>query len=203
MPESKACGPSVKGGSGDPARRDTGLGMRRRYGGAALVFLLASCGMARQDAATADSAAAPAGSGTSQPADTVPPPPVDLLPREARQACDRVSAYWAQHPGAVLRAFDSVVTLPRSRSTTDACWVAVRVEEDTERSEGEPRVPFTSSGWARLWEFQADGPDGSSAVFQLVPVRCLVEERWDGGDDSDSSYVPARWFEQRVACWRR
>lgn len=159
--------------------------------------------MARQDAATVDSAAVVADSGASQAADTIPLPPVYRFAREVRQACDRVSAYWAQHPGAVRRAFDSVVTLPRSRSTTDACWVAIRIEEDTERSEAEPRVPFISSGWARLWEFQADGPDGTSAVFQLVPVRCLVEERWDGGDDSDTTYVPARWFEQRVACWRR
>ena len=128
---------------------------------------------------------------------------MDLLAREVRQACGKVSAYWARHPTAAVRAFDSVVTLPRSRSTTDACWVTVRIEEDTERSGDGPRVPFAAAGWVQLWEYQADGPDGSSAVFQLVPVRCLVEERWDGGDDSDSSYVPAPWFEQRVACWRR
>ena len=202
LPESKVCRRSVKGDSGDPARRAASLGMRWTCSGASLVLLLASCGVARQEAATADSTSAVAGSSAA-PEDTVPPPPIELLAHEVRQACDRVGAYWARHPGAVLHTFDSTVTLPRSRSTTDACWVAVRIEDDVERSAGELRVPFISAGWARLWEFQADGPDGSSAVFQLVPVRCLVEERWDGGDDSDSTYVPARWFEQRVACWRR
>jgi hypothetical protein len=177
--------------------------MRRTPAGVLLILLLASCGLPRQDGSSADSVAVAAGTPAGQPVDTVPSSPVDPLVREVRQACDKVSAYWGQHPAASVRAFDSVVTLPRSRSTADACWVTVRIEEDSERMAGEPRVPFTSSGWAQLWDFQADGPDGGSAVFQLVPVRCLVEERWDGGDDGDSTFVPARWFEQRVACWRR
>jgi hypothetical protein len=52
-------------------------------------------------------------------------------------------------------------------------------------------------------EFDADGPDGQSRVYQLEPVRCQVNEHWDGGDDADTTSVPAPWFEQDVACWKR
>lgn len=177
--------------------------MHRLGTAAAIAALLCACAVPRGQQEQADSTAADtaAAAGTVVP-DTITES-VDPLLREVRLACDRVTAYWGQHPGATVRSYDSVMVIPRSRNTADACMVAVRVEEDGGGGAGDLRAPFASSGWARLWEFEADGPDGRSAVFQLVPVRCLVEERWDGGDDADDTYLPAPWFEQRVACWRR
>jgi hypothetical protein len=84
----------------------------------------------------------------------------------------------------------------------DACWVVIRLEDDPVRNP-ELRVPFVAAGWLPLYEFDADGKDGRSRVLQLNPVRCYIEERWDGGSDADTTYVPAPWFEQRVACYRR
>jgi hypothetical protein len=110
--------------------------------------------------------------------------------------------YWHIHPGAITRQFDSTVALPRGGPVTNACWVAVRLEEDRER-EPDFRVPFIAAGWLPIYEFDADGPDGRSRVYQLDPVRCWASERWDGGDEADSTYVPVPWFEQRVACYKR
>lgn len=34
------------------------------------------------------------------------------------------------------------------------------------------------------------------------PVTCIVEGRWDGGDDSDTTYVPSDTIEVRLGCSR-
>jgi hypothetical protein len=48
----------------------------------------------------------------------------------------------------------------------------------------------------------ADGPDGTVQGVHRGGVTCLLEGRWDGGDDSDSTYVPSDTIEVRVACTR-
>ena len=57
-------------------------------------------------------------------------------------------------------------------------------------------------GWAPLWIFSADGPDGGMMTYQRDMVRCEVENRLDGGDDSDTTYVPLPWRAQITVCWR-
>lgn len=129
-------------------------------------------------------------------------PPVELLSPEIRRACASAAEYWRPYPGVTARRFDSTLTRPRGIAMADACWVVIRLEDDPVRSP-ELRVPFVAAGWLPLYEFDADGKDGRSRVYQLDPVRCYIEERWDGGTDADTTSVPASWFEQRVACYRR
>jgi hypothetical protein len=59
---------------------------------------------------------------------------------------------------------------------------------------------LTTAGWAPLYGYSADGPDGG--ILGLVSRRflCVVEGQWDGGDDSDSTYVPAPGCEVTVTC---
>jgi hypothetical protein len=151
------------------------------------------------DSITTGAAPAPAAGGPALEADDEPV--VSLAP-DIRRACAAVQWYWSGQPGVVTRVRDSVVTLPGGAGPGDACWVSVRIEEDR-RIGGEFRVPFAASGWLPIYEFDASGPDGQARVYQLDPVRCLVEERWDGGDDADSTYQPQPWFAQSVACYRR
>lgn len=178
--------------------------MRARwYPTAAVAFsgLLGACGLVpARDPQAADTAAAVASAPELPPEET----PTVRHP-EVRRACAAATVYWRAEPRIAIRSFDSVFTLPRSASVTDACFVAVRLEDDPTQpgDSDQQRVPFVASGWLPVIEFDADGKDGRSRVYQLDPVRCLVAERWDGGDDEDSTYVPAPWFEQLVACWRR
>jgi len=65
--------------------------------------------------------------------------------------------------------------------------------------------PFEDStsykaGWRPDIESEADGPDGT--FFRIVRGNtfCLVEGRWDGGDDSDPTYVPSDRYEVIVQC---
>lgn len=59
-----------------------------------------------------------------------------------------------------------------------------------------------AEGWRLLLAYMADGPDGSTAGFEVGPVLCIVEGRWDGGDDADPTYVPAPGYELAVGCFR-
>jgi len=150
---------------------------------------------ATDTATTATAAAAQAGPEADDP-------PVERLSPEIRRACAAVVEYWRPYPGVTTRRFDSTMTRPRSSAATDACWVLTRVADDPVRGP-EFRVPFVATGWLPIYEFDADGPDGRSRVYQLHPVHCLVQERWDGTSATDTAYVPAPWFEQHVACYRR
>ena len=60
-----------------------------------------------------------------------------------------------------------------------------------------------SEGWRPLWAYGADGPDGSSIGVTVGPVLCLLRGRWDGGDDSDTTYVPAPGYDLEITCFRR
>ena len=47
---------------------------------------------------------------------------------------------------------------------------------------------------------EADGPDGSSFRANKGQVFCLVSAAWDGGDDSDPTYVPQKNLEMLIQC---
>jgi hypothetical protein len=165
-------------------------------------LVLAACPGRAAEGNEAATDTANAAVGAPQAAPTPEEAPVELLSPPIRQACAAVAEYWRPYPGVTARRFDSTVTRPRGSAVADACWVLTRVAEDPVR-DPEFRVPFVAAGWLPVYEFDADGPDGRSRVYQLDPVHCLVRERWDGGSATDTAYVPAAWFEQQVACYRR
>lgn len=53
-------------------------------------------------------------------------------------------------------------------------------------------------GWRT--DREADGPDGTSFRISKQNVFCLVEGKWDGGDDSDPKYVPSTRYDVIVSC---
>jgi hypothetical protein len=46
---------------------------------------------------------------------------------------------------------------------------------------------FQRRHWAMDLRYQADGPDGSDVAVRQRETLCLIQGRWDGGDDSDTS----------------
>lgn len=64
-----------------------------------------------------------------------------------------------------------------------------------------PRDMINADGWCG--DRMADGPDGTSFTAIKADVFCLVEGRWDGGDDSDPKYVPSTRYEVVVKCANR
>jgi len=60
----------------------------------------------------------------------------------------------------------------------------------------------SAAGWTdRSKLLSADGPDGSIVAVSRGGVACLVSGSWDGGDDSDSTYVSAPGFEIAASCF--
>lgn len=57
-----------------------------------------------------------------------------------------------------------------------------------------------AAGWTQADGYSADGPDGTVMGFVTKRFLCVVEGRWDGGDDSDSTYVPEPGCELTVTC---
>ena len=56
------------------------------------------------------------------------------------------------------------------------------------------------AGWVEMFGYMADGADGGNMGYLSKNFFCLVEATWDGGDDSDPSYVPAPGCKVTVTC---
>jgi hypothetical protein len=60
---------------------------------------------------------------------------------------------------------------------------------------------FQKAGWKSMEAtYSADGPDGSDLGYARDGLLCIIEGRWDGGDDSDPSVIPGPEFEVFVTC---
>ncbi len=170
----------------------------------------AHSGTASGDASAARTAASPAaaaGPGAAMPANTA-------IDSAVRAACDGVARFYGRLDSTAIRRTDSVLTPYASDAIVRACVVLVDQEHGMRRDIPAPvdtaaqhlgtalaLVRGAGPGWVPLYRYGADGPDGSSLAYQRGRVRCLVEDSWDGGDDSDSTYVPADWFKQATTCW--
>lgn len=57
-----------------------------------------------------------------------------------------------------------------------------------------------ADGWRDNTIFSADAPDGTVQGFQRNGTTCIVAAQWDGGDDSDSTYVPSDTPDLAATC---
>ncbi len=183
-----------------------------------LALVLAGCAGGsdrRAAAAAAPAAAAPGAAGPSAPIGAPPSGPV-AVDRDVRAACDGAAKFWRSRDSAVVRVVDSLVAPWTETVPRPVCVVfvdeehgmrrdtAATVQVDTGARQLGPALALTRGagpGWVPLLHYSADGPDGTALGYQRGTVRCLVEESWDGGDDSDSTYVPADWFKEQTTCW--
>jgi hypothetical protein len=56
------------------------------------------------------------------------------------------------------------------------------------------------AGWSQNSYYSADGADGSDFAFFCREALCLLQVAWDGGDDSDSTYVPKPGYSFGLTC---
>lgn len=60
---------------------------------------------------------------------------------------------------------------------------------------------FDEAEWMSMGAtYSADGPDGSDLGYSRDGLLCVVEGRWDGGDDSDPTLIPGPEFDVFVTC---
>jgi hypothetical protein len=94
---------------------------------------------------------------------------------------------------------DTAIRFSREAVTFDYRWakgsarglaIRVVVNDTTTCPHDQLMESLRAAGWVDDWNYSADGPDGG--VMGLVCRRflCVVEGRWDGGDPTDTTYVP-------------
>jgi hypothetical protein len=97
---------------------------------------------------------------------------------------------------------DSALPDPMSDSPgwRHGCGVQLADSTDTTGAPMEPIEKWlTGHGWVYA-HYSADGPDGEVFGYAGHGRLCVVRGSWDGGDDSDTTYVPKPGYELSIAC---
>jgi hypothetical protein len=140
-----------------------------------------------------------------------PPAPTAAYPSLAA-ACDLVQQAMTERLQVSVARADSVgfenefVAARRTGCGLKASGTFARARADTTTpsrdSEGDLAAVLAAAGWADIPRYTADGPDGSIAGMRSRETVCIFTWRWDGGDDSDSTYVPSDKWDLVAHCAR-
>jgi hypothetical protein len=125
----------------------------------------------------------------------------------AARACDSVAVIFAATPGGLVEAGSDPVSDPDGEFDLPGCLVSLHGSLDAIAGAQRPDVilgaHFEAARWLYDDRFSADGPDGTSFVLIKNGVFCIVEGRWDGGDDADPRYIPPPDYVFEVRCANR
>jgi len=89
----------------------------------------------------------------------------------------------------------------RFASASAAGWAVRVVVNDTSACPHEKLIEaLPAAGWVDDYGYSADGADGTNMGFVCRQFLCLIEAHWDGGDPTDSTYVPLPGCEVLVTC---
>lgn len=129
-----------------------------------------------------------------------------------RLACDSVEALAKRRHFIVTRADGVPVDFgfggaPRTGCELKASGKFTRAAPDSAaaaaQTEDEPSTlagGFKEAGWAYMAQYQADGPDGEVEGWRSKETTCVLRWSWDGGDDTDSTYVPSDDWDLVIGC---
>jgi hypothetical protein len=94
-------------------------------------------------------------------------------------------------------------TYTYAKAQSGGCEFVAR-GSDTVSSSGlfeEMEKAFKEAGWMSMEaSYSADGPDGSDLGYSRDGLLCVIEGRWDGGDDIDTWITPGPDFDVFVTC---
>jgi hypothetical protein len=121
----------------------------------------------------------------------------------AAAVCDSVATAWRKVSGAQVTRADSTVAAVSTSGPVRACHVAMVAPRGLPPAAWDRAywTDSTSRGWREILHWAADGPDGFSRTLVRGAVRCEIDFDQDGGDDSDSTYVPSPRIAERTSCW--
>jgi hypothetical protein len=178
-------------------------------------FLLIGLTACRERGTPVDRSA-PAGQQTTaeRPPASAQTATLGSVPAGVLAVCAQVAADWGRTPGIALHQVNDTLLLPEigiEDAQTHACHVVAEdslafAASDSVRigRDGSAKAAYWRNvarvGWVQL-RWAADGPDGSTTMYQRGLVRCQLREEWDGGDDSDSTVIPSPFYRQTTSCW--
>ena len=132
---------------------------------------------------------------TSLTAPAPPPPEPTAHYASLEAARDAIEAMLRR----TVSARDTAIHLSRKAATFDYLWVkasarglalGVVVNDTTACPHDALMNALRAAGWVDDWNYSADGQDGTVMGFVCRQFLCVVEGRWDGGDPTDTTYVP-------------
>ena len=136
-----------------------------------------------------------------------PEPTADYPTFEA--ARDSIGAMIERVVRSTAHAHGSAIQLSRVKSrfkywyagdSTDSWEFRIVVTDSSECPMTRLEYVLGEAGWTAHPAYIADGPDGGVMGFVSKRHFCVVEGHWDGGDDSDSTYVPEPGCQVTVTC---
>lgn len=118
--------------------------------------------------------------------------------------CDTVLDSWRTATHADIRLADTTVQAASEALPLPGCMViaSAPVGIDSVQRSHLYWAMDTARDWTELLAYMADGPDGGSRTVERDAVRCQIDFTRDGGDDSDSTYVPSPAIGETTFCWR-
>jgi hypothetical protein len=139
-----------------------------------------------------------AASPTTAPGEVVAP--TGGAPRE----CEAIAATLRRVPGAEVTRSDGTFDDPVGGRDRTGCRVTVKGTFGALRGEQRPEIRLAEAlrerGLTYDHRYDADGPDGTSFAFRTDEVLCIVQGKWDGGDDTDPAYIPADTYDVFAGC---
>jgi len=122
-----------------------------------------------------------------------------------RAACDVVYRLSAPVGGVSIKRSTGRFQDETLPAPVDGCRLSMKGSFRRARDGAVPdrlHTKLAENGWEELYDYSADGPDGTSFAFRRDDVACVVRGEWDGGDDSDPSIPAGDWYRVIVICAR-
>jgi hypothetical protein len=125
------------------------------------------------------------------------------LPGAVAAVCDTVAGLWRTGGQGDVRTTDTTAHVVSESELIRGCSVMAAAPAGVDSAHWDRQYwkHGDRRGWTEVIEYAADGPDGNSRTFERGHTRCQVDYSQDGGDDSDSTYVPSPAVGQVTLCW--
>ena len=152
-----------------------------------MVFVMGACG-------PRDS-----GSGSGTPANAAALVDTSVVP----PGCEAVADYISRMPGLEQRSTRAVALEAAwaSAGARLACQSAASGHSVNEYASVDSLLGWLRiSGWRENTIYSADGPDGTVVGMHNGSMLCIVEGRWDGGDDSDTTVARSDTLDVTATC---
>ncbi|MFH1219729.1 MAG: hypothetical protein V1694_04675 [Candidatus Eisenbacteria bacterium] len=155
------------------------------------VLLLAGCSAVRY------------GERQPTPASGAPVTAIEVSPA-VKAECEQVYAAVYPIPGILIERYlgtfwDEIV----ERDVT-GCMIVISGAWSELADKPSPEMLIfqflTDAGWHQEVQYSADGPDGTIFALSKGGALCIVRGWWDGGDDTDSTYVGSDVYQIIVRC---
>ena len=118
--------------------------------------------------------------------------------------CQQIVTIVSPTAGTLVAAVDGALYDDIAQRERSGCLIMISGTWSGLHKEKEPidRVfdALTAQGWTQRPNYGADGPDGTMLGLEKDGLFCLMQGRWDGGDDSDSTYVPLDVYQMTILC---